>query len=235
MSHGETEREIVDNQQSNLTPSQLAVLVQPINGNRVRELRGNSHVEAWDIKAMLIRVFGFGGFSSEVIDSQIIQIREQSHVPGHVNRDGSPKTPQVIAKATVRLTVFGIGPSGEDAVYTESAVGNNSGWDIGETMDNSVKSAASGALKRCAINLGTQFGLSLYQNGSRQDVVQVMFNPRQNEMLREAYAGPTMEQPQRQANPQVQALLQQATSEQVAPEDQPRDDDFAPPVGGGYQ
>ena len=223
----------MDNQ-SNLTPAQLAVLVQPINPNRVRELRGNSHVEAWDIKAMLIRVFGFGGFSSEVLDSQIIQIREQPHVPGHVNRDGTPKTPQVIAKATVRLTVFGIGPNGEDAVYTESAVGNNSGWDIGETADNSVKSAASGALKRCAINLGTQFGLSLYQKGSRQDVVQVMFNEHQNRMLSEAYAGPAMEQPSRQANPAVQQLLQQATSEQVAPED-PGDGDFAPPVGGDYQ
>jgi hypothetical protein len=28
-------------------------------------------------------------------------------------------------------------------------------------------------LKRCAINLGTQFGLSLYDNGSTSDVVRV--------------------------------------------------------------
>jgi recombination DNA repair RAD52 pathway protein len=188
-------------------------------------------VEAWDIKAQLIRVFGFGGFSSEVLDSQIIQIREVPNVPGHVTRNGEPKTPQVIAKATVRLTVFGIGPDGQDAVYTESAVGNNSGWDIGETADNSVKSAASGALKRCAINLGTQFGLSLYQNGSHQDVVRVMFHERQDEMLRQAYSAPPQPQAQRPANPEVQQLLQQATSEQVA-----ADADYAPPVGGGdYQ
>jgi hypothetical protein len=35
-----------------------------------------------------------------------------------------------------------------------------------------VKTAESDALKRCAVNLGTQFGLSLYQNGATVDVVQ---------------------------------------------------------------
>jgi hypothetical protein len=34
-----------------------------------------------------------------------------------------------------------------------------------------IKTAESDALKRAAINLGTQFGLSLYNNGSLQDVV----------------------------------------------------------------
>jgi recombination DNA repair RAD52 pathway protein len=34
-----------------------------------------------------------------------------------------------------------------------------------------IKSAESDALKRAAINLGTQFGLSLYNNGSLRDVV----------------------------------------------------------------
>ena len=34
-----------------------------------------------------------------------------------------------------------------------------------------VKTAESDALKRAAINLGTQFGLSLYNNGSLKDVV----------------------------------------------------------------
>ena len=42
---------------------------------------------------------------------------------------------------------------------------------IGEHHDNAVKTAASDALKRCAINLGTQFGLSLYDDGRTTDVV----------------------------------------------------------------
>lgn len=220
--------------QSNLTPSQLAVLVQPINNNRVKSRsvsgRQQSYVEAWDIKAMLIRVFGFGGFSVEVLESKILDIREDGRqgVYQSGEKQGQTKTPYVMAYAQVRLTIFGVGPQGQAAVYTEAAVGTNDGWTIGDVADNAIKSAASDALKRCAINLGTQFGLSLYQNGSRQDVVQVMFNERQNQMLQQAYAGPPMEQAQRQASPEVQQLLQQATSEQVASED-----DYAPPVGGG--
>jgi hypothetical protein len=34
-----------------------------------------------------------------------------------------------------------------------------------------IKTAESDAIKRAAINLGTQFGLSLYNNGSTKDVV----------------------------------------------------------------
>jgi hypothetical protein len=34
-----------------------------------------------------------------------------------------------------------------------------------------IKTAESDALKRAAINLGTQFGLSLYNNGSLRDVI----------------------------------------------------------------
>lgn len=222
----------MDNQ-SNLTPAQLAVLVQPINPNRVSRRDGFSYVEAWDIKAMLIRVFGFGGFSVEVLEDSIIDIRENGRQG--TKKDGSPRQPNVIARARVRLTVFGIGPSGQDAVYTESAVGSAFGPDIGDIAEQAIKTAASQGLKRCAINLGTQFGLSLYQNGSLQDVVQVMFNERQNRMISEAYAGPALQQPQRQANPEVQQLLQQATSEQIATEGTPSDADYAPPVGGDYQ
>ena len=41
----------------------------------------------------------------------------------------------------------------------------------GEAHDMAIKTAESDALKRAAINLGTQFGLSLYDEGSMKDVV----------------------------------------------------------------
>ena len=166
-----------------LTKEQIGALMGPISGSRVatRNQGGAtlSYVEAWDIKTTLIRIFGFGGFSAEVIDSRLVQIRETNGFPQHANKDGSPKTPQIIAQSTVRLTLFGIGPLGQDAVYTETAIGANSGWDIGDVADNAIKSASSDALKRCAIYLGTQFGLSLYNNGDRKDVVRVMLEPEQ--------------------------------------------------------
>ena len=170
-----------------LTKEQIGAMMAAINATRVaKRSQGGaelSYVEAWDIKTTLIRIFGFGGFSAEVIDSKLVQIREVETFPQHVvpygEKKGQPKTPQVIAQATVRLTIFGIGPHGENAVYTETAVGANSGHDIGEVADNAIKTAASDALKRCAIYLGTQFGLSLYNNGSRADVVRVLFEPEQ--------------------------------------------------------
>lgn len=198
---------------SRLTDEQIGVLMSPINSGRIasRTVSGRrlSYVEAYDIKATLIRLFGFGGFSVEVIDSKIIEVRTAGTHPDHVNNDGGPKTPQVIATSTVRLTIFAIGPDGRDAVYTETAVGSNSGHDIGDTADNAIKSAASDALKRCAIYLGSQFGLSLYNDGGRQEIVQVIFEPEQREQLLRM-------REQQQPNPGTQEALTRATSQEVS-------------------
>ena len=121
-----------------------------------------SHVEAYDIKATLIRVFGFSGFSAEVIESKILDIRGEAD--GRLPRVGTERAREgsVIARSTVRLSIFGIGPDGERRLHRDChwVV---SGSDIGETADNAIKTAASDALKRCAIYLGDQFGLSLYK------------------------------------------------------------------------
>jgi hypothetical protein len=42
---------------------------------------------------------------------------------------------------------------------------------LGDLHDNALKTASSDALKRCAINLGSQFGLSLYDNGTLREVI----------------------------------------------------------------
>lgn len=179
-----------------LSGSQLHALMSPINPARVasRNVGGTSlsYVEAWDIKATLIRIFGFGGFSVECIDSKIIDIRDggrQGHYPQTHSKAGQEKTPYVMAQATVRLTIHGIGPGGRDVVYTEAAIGTNDGWTIGDVADNAIKSAASDALKRCAIFLGTQFGLSLYNNGDRKDVVRILMEPEQAALLDSYRAG----------------------------------------------
>lgn len=199
-----------------LTAQQMGALMAPLSQGRVasRSQGGAtlSYVEAWDIKACLIRVFGFGGFSAEVVDSKIVQIRESATMPQHANKDGGAKTPQVIAQSTVKLTIFGVGPFGQDAVYSETAIGVNSGWDIGDVADNAMKSASSDALKRCAIYLGTQFGLSLYNNGSREDVVRVILEPEQQAMLeaaREAVKEARAEQ-QQQMSQEQEAQVQRA-------------------------
>lgn len=165
-----------------LDDTQISALISNLNPGRVKHRSQGgaklSYVEAWEIKTALIRMFGFGGFSAEVIDSGIVTIRE-----GEKKMDGKPKTPQAVCQSTVRLTVYGIGPDGRDAVYTETAIGSNSGWDIGDILDNAQKSASSDALKRAATYLGTQFGLSLYSNGETNDVVRTVLEPTQAEAV----------------------------------------------------
>ena len=142
-----------------LNKSQREQLLKPLNESRVAK-RGHagrqlSYLEAWDVKAHLIRIFGFGGWSSEVIESNLAF--EEKNEKGQWN---------VGYKVTLRLTFSTI-----DCAYTESAVGSATLPQRGEAHDMAIKTAESDALKRAAINLGTQFGLSLYNNGSLRDVV----------------------------------------------------------------
>lgn len=165
-----------------ITEEQLAALMAPLNPARVKQRSQGggsvSYLEAWDIKATLIRVFGFGGFSADVIDSRIVQIREHATHPQHVKRNGEPQTAQAIAQATVRLHIPSLG-----CTYTETAAGAEFSSDIGEAVDNALKTAESDALKRCATYLGTQFGLSLYDKGSSGEVVRTIIEPTQAAML----------------------------------------------------
>lgn len=174
-----------------LSTEQMGVLMSDLHRSRVATRsvsgRNQSYVEAYDIKATLIRVFGFGGFSVEC-DSKILDIRDDGRQGTYATGDkmGQPKTPYVMAQATVKLTIHNFGPAGQDVVYTESSIGTNDGWTIGDVADNAIKSAASDALKRCAIYLGTQFGLGLYNNGSQSEIVRQIFEPEQRAIWLEA-------------------------------------------------
>lgn len=171
---------------SRFTASQLVQLMKPLSENRVsnRSQGGAtlSYVEAHDIKNMLVRIFGFGGFSSEVI-------RETVH-PGewYKNERSGKDNVKVLATVTVQLTIHAPARRTEvmfpPVAYTETAVSSQTGADEGDTADFAVKTAASDAFKRAAIFLGTQFGLSLYANGATADQVRVIFEPTQEELLK---------------------------------------------------
>lgn len=152
-----------------LNARQRAQLLAPLNGNRVssRSVSGSSlsYLEAWDVKAHLTRIFGFGGWDGKVISADIAYAME---VP---NSRGNGTNWSVGYKVIYELTVYGQDHS--VAVYSEAAVGFASLPQLGEAHDMAIKTAESDALKRCAINLGTQFGLSLYNRGSLTDVIHV--------------------------------------------------------------
>lgn len=173
---------------NNLSPEQLKVLMSPLNAARVSSRsqggRSLSYLEAYDVKATLIRVFGFGGFSADVLDTQIV--RMERDVPAftgsgdsrkrRLDIDGNPDYNwSVTAMVTLRLTVHAL----DNVTFTETAAASQTGPDIGEVTDFAIKTAESDALKRAAIYLGTQFGLSLYDNGSTNEVVRRIVAPGQ--------------------------------------------------------
>ncbi|WP_406013023.1 Rad52/Rad22 family DNA repair protein [Streptomyces sp. NBC_00984] len=142
-----------------LTADQVTTLLAPINPSRVQNHRGQSHLEAWDVRRWLNRVFGFGGWSDETLE--LAPVAQMEINPGRWT---------VIYRAQVRLTVKTTDGRVLTA-YDDAAMGDSRNQPVlGDAHDQAMKTALSQALKRCAHNLGDAFGLSLYNDGSRQAV-----------------------------------------------------------------
>jgi recombination DNA repair RAD52 pathway protein len=148
-----------------ISQKQYEQLLKPLNPKRVATRsqagRSLSYLEAWDVKAHLIRVFGFCGWSADVRSADVAF--EEKNEKG--NWDVGYKVVLCLRIHTEKDSFLG------EATYTEAAVGSASLPRRGDAHDMAIKTAESDALKRAAINLGTQFGLSLYNDGSMHDVV----------------------------------------------------------------
>ena len=148
-----------------LSTEQYEALLQGLNPAYVANRRDGggatlSYVEAWHIKRTLTRIFGFGGWSAEVLEAEHM-FTEEAPTNRGVNY-------HVGYKVLMRLTI--VDTYGMPTCFTEAAVGSATLPQLGEAHDMAVKTAESDALKRCAINLGDQFGLSLYNGGSVEPV-----------------------------------------------------------------
>lgn len=153
-----------------LTDEQVNVLLHPIKPSRVAELRGMSYVEAYDVIAHLTRIFGFGGWDKEIV-----------HGPELIFETESANKWTCAYRCTMRLTVWGVAPTSQGrylgnpnvvTVKEDSAVGSaNNQPSRADAHDLAMKSSISDALKRCAKDLGDQFGLSLYDKGSMDPLV----------------------------------------------------------------
>ena len=150
-----------------LNRAQHTYLLGELHPSRVqKDGKGKSHVQAWDVRRHLIRAFGFGGFDIETTGIELI---------AHID-NGSKHT--VIYRADVRLTVKN--PDGTVlARYEDSATGDAINQpSLADAHDLALKTALSQGLKRCAVNLGDQFGLSLYNKGQvGEAVVRSAFHP----------------------------------------------------------
>lgn len=142
-----------------LSPAQIEQLLKPIHPSRVFTVEGFSNLAAYDVRAHLTRIFGFAHWSADLISLDLIHDIETETRAGKAAR-------KVAYRAIVTLSVSD--PAGiQMATYTEAAVGESTMPDFkhGDAHDMAIKTAESQALKRCAVNLGDQFGLGLYVKG----------------------------------------------------------------------
>jgi hypothetical protein len=164
------------NQAAQLSAYQLRMLHGGINPNRVRTLNKLAHLEAWDVRRQLIRIFGFGGYSIETLSLDLVHEGRQDNFQKR-NKQGEPygntyTAWTIVYRAQIRLTVFDT--SGREICHWEDGAAGDAinQPSVGDAHDMAMKTSLSQALKRCAVNLGDQFGLSLYNDGSRDAVVQ---------------------------------------------------------------
>lgn len=140
--------------------AQVAQLLKPIRQERVlRDGKGHSHVSQQDITAHLIRVFGFGQFDTDLVTLDVVFERERLDDKGKPNNRWD-----VCYRAVMRLTVRD--ETGREVChYEDGSTATAQNQTLGDAHDLAMKSAISLAKKRTAINLGDQFGLSLYNKG----------------------------------------------------------------------
>src|SRR4051812_46952657 len=86
------------NQAARLTAPQLRLLHRGVDPNRIgKDDKGFAHMQAWDIKRYLLRVFGFAGYDTE--NRELTLVREIE------TPNGNRSKWTVVYRAQVRLIV----------------------------------------------------------------------------------------------------------------------------------
>lgn len=152
-----------------LSSEQIDVLLRPIRSNRVLSAQGQSHVPAYDVVAHLSRVFGFEGWDKEVLSIELVG-EDAVEKGGRVGYT-------VTYRCLMRLTVYDWEGRVVKVVEDGACGSANNLPSRGDAHDFAYKNAISYAIKRCAKDLGDQFGLSLYNKGSQRAVVGKVIQP----------------------------------------------------------
>jgi hypothetical protein len=146
--------------------AQVRQLLAPIRPTRVlKDGKSHSHVSQQDITAHLIRVFGFGSFDTDIVSVECVFEQERADKNGVLTGRFD-----VCYRALLRLTIrdeHGL----EVCHYEDGSTATAQNQTRGDAHDLAYKSALSLAKKRAAINLGDQFGLSLYNKGQTDALV----------------------------------------------------------------
>lgn len=151
-----------------LTSQQVRQLLKPIAPQRVlKDGKNHSHVSQQDVLAHLIRVFGFGNFDTDVIRAELVF--EENSLDKKTG-EPNPARWDVCYRAMVRLTIRD--PDGNELCHYENgSTATAQNQTRGDAHDLAFKSSISLSVKRAAIALGDQMGLSLYNKGQMSALV----------------------------------------------------------------
>lgn len=119
----------------------------------IKMIEGFAYLDHAAVRVSLNRVFGFGGWSFDIHDYDLIEADTAPKKGGGTNH---------VVTYRVRGTLSVTFDDGTTATFSEVAVDKARHPEIEQAHDNAVKGAASMCLRRCAMNLGGQFGLGLY-------------------------------------------------------------------------
>lgn len=151
---------------SSFNAKQTLQLLQPINSSRVLlDGKNHPHVSQQDITAHLIRIFGFGNFDTDILETTCVFEHQRSDDKGMPNNRWD-----VCYRAKVRLTIRDA-DGNEVCHYEDGSTATAQNQARGDAHDGAFKSALSLAKKRAAVYLGDQFGLSLYNKGQMTALV----------------------------------------------------------------
>lgn len=132
-----------------MTPETIAELKKPLDRANVaqREKGGAqlSYVEGWHVIAEANRIFGFDGWTRELVD-----LAENTQPT--TNAKGNFI---VSFRAKVRVTANGI-------IREGTGFGSGIARDIHDAYESAVKEAETDAMKRAFMTFGNPFGLALY-------------------------------------------------------------------------
>lgn len=167
---------------SNLSNEQINTLLQAIRPSRVGKTPdGFSHVEGYELRAMMIRIFGFGGWSEHALEPAELLYEVET-----TTRAGKPAY-NTAYRASRRLVIGDM--NNPICYYDGTAVGESTmpNFKRGDGHDMAIKTAETQAFKRCCANLGDQFGLSLYRQGSTSPLVRKLVHmPDSNSAIEDA-------------------------------------------------
>ena len=128
------------------TKEQVELLKQPILAKNVKERDGNqagtfqlAYVEGWHVIDEANRIFGFDGWTSETIETNLVAEEQKC----------------ISYTAKVRITIG-------DVIREGTGAGHGRFGSLGEKHESAIKEAETDARKRAFMQFGNQFGLSLY-------------------------------------------------------------------------